>query len=37
MDVDNQNTVQENKNAPVDASGQLTQPMKTDVKQMIKS
>ena len=37
MDVDNQNTkMQTRGNAPLDANGQLTQPMKKDVKQMLK-
>ena len=38
MDVDNQNTkVNHGNNAPLDANGQLTQPMKKDLKEMIKN
>ena len=38
MDVDNQNTkVNSGKNAPLDANGQLTQPMKKDLREMIKN
>lgn len=38
MDVDNQNTkVQGGNNAPLDANGQLTQPMKKDLREMIKN
>ena len=38
MDVDNQNTkLNMAKDAPLDASGQLTQPMKKDVQMMIKN
>ena len=38
MDVDNQNTkLQTANNAPLDANGQLTQPMRTEMKQMIKN
>jgi recombinational DNA repair protein RecT len=37
MDVDNQNTkLNTNGNAPLDASGQLTQPMRKDVQNMIR-
>ena len=38
MDVDNQNTkVNTGNNAPLDANGQLTQPMKKDLRDMIKN
>lgn len=38
MDVDNnQPKLDTRNNAPLDASGQLTQPMRTEMKQMIKS
>ena len=37
MDVDNQNTkLNTGNNAPMDANGQLTMPMKKDVKSMLK-
>ena len=38
MDVDNQNTkVNTGNNAPLDANGQLTQPMRKDVQAMLKN
>jgi len=38
MDVDNQNTkLNTSNNAPLDANGQLTQPMRKEMQQMIKS
>ena len=38
MDVDNQNTkLNTGNNAPVDANGQLTMPMKKDVQAMLKN
>lgn len=36
MDVDNKNQPMSN-NAPLDIDGQLTQPMRKDVKDMVKS
>ena len=36
MDVDNQNTkVNHGNNAPLDAKGEMTKPMKKDMKEMI--
>jgi copper chaperone CopZ len=38
MDVDNKNVkANDGRNAPLDASGQLTQPMRKDVQNMIKT
>jgi hypothetical protein len=38
MDVDNQNTkLNTANNAPVDSNGQLTQPFKKEMKDMVKS
>jgi hypothetical protein len=37
MDVDNKNNAPMSKDAPLDVNGQLTQPMRKDVKDMVKS